>query len=1010
LPPQALASILSDVTRWRFLRECCVWLAVGMWAAGGAAWAVEPLNYVTRRWQTEDGLPQNAVTSITQTRDGYMWVGTYSGLARFDGLRFKIFNAANTPALRSGRVTSLVEGPDGTLWIGGEAGEVTRYNLDGSFSAVVIDPKWGREKVIGMAFDRAGDLWLASPEAVLMRVGDGLKLFPRSGRASNLATFSSDQARGIWVTRNGLLSELSDGQLTTRVYTNEELSYVQGVCVSRAGGLWVASESQLRRFLGASKTQDLGAAPWGGMPLPAFLETRQGWLVAGTQEAGIFVIKPDGAAVNLKRSTGFPTDWISCLYEDREGNIWAGSGGNGLIMFRPSGASAVDPPDQWRNRPVLCVTAAHDGALWIGSEGSGLYRLKDGVWKNFGGEEGLPNYFVWSVCEDAAHRIWAGTWGGGLLAQNGDRFEPAPGLNWLNSPVTALLADGPGQLWIGSASGLLRYDNGKTNWFQQCGAQSLTDVRCVQKDKDGAIWFGMLGGGLGYLSGDHVRVYHKSDGLGSDYIQCLHGDADGALWIGSFGGGLIRWKDGQFCVLGLKQGLSDDIICAIEDDSQGNFWVSSHAGVMRLSKAELNACANGLLARVRCVTLNKGDGLPTQEFSGGLQPAGCVTEDGRLWFASSKGLGCIDPSAVKSNPLPPPVSLEEIRVDDASFAAFPPSGPRPHLQIPPGRHRLEFIYAGLSFAAPEAVRFRYRLEGLDSGWTDAGTKRAADYNYVPPGHYTFHVLACNNSEIWNNDGAALEFDLLPFFWQTWWFGAVMGTLALGLVGLIVWLQTRRRMRQKMEALERQQAIEHERSRIARDIHDELGSNLTRITMLSEPARHETPGASSQIYDIARQLTHTMDEIVWAVNPQHDTLEGLVNYLEKFAQDFLAVAGIRCRLDLPMQLPAWPLMAETRHNLFLAFKEALHNVVKHAGAREARVSLQIDLTTFTLGLEDDGRGFTPSAPDPSRNGLSNMRRRLEKIGGQCDIRSYPGGGAKVTFIVPLTMAAAVYRRN
>ena len=280
-------------------------------------------------------------------------------------------------------------------------------------------------------------------------------------------------------------------------------------------------------------------------------------------------------------------------------------------------------------------------------------------------------------------------------------------------------------------------------------------------------------------------------------------------------------------------------------------------------------------------------------------------------------------------------------MDDVTFTNNPPSGVSTPLQIPPGRHRLEFAFTpGLSFVAPESVRFRYRLENLDSGWTEAGSKRAADYNYVPPGHYVFHVVACNNSEVWNEDGASLEFIQMPYFWQTWWFGAGMGAAALGLVGMVVWLDTRRRMHRKMEILERQKAVEQERARIARGhtTDEELGSSLTRITMLSEPARHEPPiaGASgvNQIYTIARHLTHTMDEIVWAVNPQHDTLEGLVNYLKKFALDFLAVAGIRCRLDLPMEIPAAPLTAETRHNLFLAFKEGLHNTVKHAEARES----------------------------------------------------------------------------
>jgi ligand-binding sensor domain-containing protein len=345
-----------------------------------------------------------------------------------------------------------------------------------------------------------------------------LKLFPLSGHAANLATFAADPSGNFWLTHNGMSSLMVDGKLTPKALTNETQAYVQGVCPSHGGGWWFASEGQLRKFDGVKVTQDFGPAPWGHDPLPSLIETRQAALIVGTDKDGIFIVKPHEPPVNLKRATGFPTDWISCLCEDREGNIWVGSGGNGLIMLRASGASTVEPPDQWQGRPVLCVTPAKDGALWIGSEGSGLYRFKDQVWTHF--YTGLPNYYVWSVCEDPGGRLWAGTWGGGLLVQDGDQWRRAPGVENLDTPMTALLADGPSQLWIGTAAGLLRYDHGRTNWYRHSGAQLLSEVRCVQKDQDGKVWFGMLGGGLGCLSGENLRVFRKSDGLSSDYIQC----------------------------------------------------------------------------------------------------------------------------------------------------------------------------------------------------------------------------------------------------------------------------------------------------------------------------------------------------------------------------------------------------------------------------------------------------------------------------------------------------------
>jgi signal transduction histidine kinase len=377
----------------------------------------------------------------------------------------------------------------------------------------------------------------------------------------------------------------------------------------------------------------------------------------------------------------------------------------------------------------------------------------------------------------------------------------------------------------------------------------------------------------------------------------------------------------------------------------------------------------------------------------------------------------VDPASVKINPIPPPVLIEEVMVDDqlTPLPAPEATAPASRLQIQPGKHRFEFRYTGLSLVAPEKVRFKYRLDKLESDWVDVGARRAAYYSYLKPGDYTFRVVACNNDGVWSQEGASLVFTVLPRFWQTWWFvtGAILAGVAV--VGGVARYITRRRLHTKMERMERQRALENERARIAKDIHDDLGSNLARIMMLSQSDRAE--GEDSQqvmtrlgkVYLTARELTRTMDEIVWAVSPHHDTLDSLVNYLGKFAQDFLNVAGIRCRLVLPIQLPPWPLTAEVRHSLFLAFKEALHNVVKHASATEVRVSLTLAESGFSASIEDNGIGFDSGgvgaaaiSMDPLRiaggNGLANMRKRLEGIGGECQVDSAPGKGTRVKFIV------------
>jgi len=323
------------------------------------------------------------------------------------------------------------------------------------------------------------------------------------------------------------------------------------------------------------------------------------------------------------------------------------------------------------------------------------------------------------------------------------------------------------------------------------------------------------------------------------------------------------------------------------------------------------------------------------------------------------------------------------------------------------------------------VRFKYRLEGLEPDWVDAGTKRSANYSHIPPGTYKFHVTACNSDGIWNDSGATLAFTVQPFFWQKWWFRIPAGLMVVALLAGaaasgVLWI-ARRRMRLKLERLERLRAVEHERARIAQDIHDNLGANLTRISLLSESAHNELENPAQaavqleRIYDTTRELTRAMDEIVWAVNPQHDTLDSLASYLGNFAQEFLGSLDVRCRLDVPLQLPQWPVTAEVRHNLFLAFKEALHNVVKHAAASEVYVSLTTGADAFILVIRDDGKGFAPDVlPEEGRreasriargHGLANMRKRLAQIGGHCEIRSSPGKGTEVKFVVAVAAIAS-----
>jgi signal transduction histidine kinase/ligand-binding sensor domain-containing protein len=999
---------------WKFFLGLTLFLAANRPAAAAET---APPNLFQRLWATDKGLPDNAVTAVVQTRDGYLWFGTYGGLARFDGAQFKVFNSAGEPQLQSDRITGLYEDAKGVLWIGHERGDLTCFQ-DGKFTSLNVHEAGVRRKISAMGTDNAGDVWVLNEEGTLTRVRDGARrALPNNDGVVNLAR---DGAGKLWVTSGGKLAVLADGRLevlTNAAEVNLFGSYIQGLCASHDGGLWIVGDGRVRKFIGRTLAADRGTNPCNATVV-VMRETRGGALAMGTSNDGLFLLATNRAVLHLNHASGFPNDWIRCLAEDREGTLWVGAGSAGVIALRPGKVETLDPPDHWQNRAVLSVAAARDGAIWAGSEGAGLYRFLNHAWKNYGESAGFSNLYVWSVSQDARGRIWAGTWGGGMFVQAGDHFIPPPGLENVTVPMAATLQAADGTTWIGTASGLIRYRDGAVKWFGEKEGLKSPDVRAIAEAADGAIWFGMLGGGLGCLRDGALQQFQKSDGLSSDYVQCLKFGAEGALWIGTYGSGLNRIKNGRFAKVTTEQGLPNNFICAIADDGRGHFWISSHGGIFRVDEKSLDDCADGRAARLTGLTYGLGDGLPSLNCSGGLQPAVGQFADGRICFPTSKGLVVVNPAEMRVNPLPPPLVIEDIVADGKWLARRPdPASP---VKIPPGLQRFEFHFTGLSFVAPEKMQFQYRLDGWDNDWLNAdNSKRVAEYSYLPPGDYVFHVRACNSDGIWSEADASFALVVLPHFWQTWWFHALVALLATGGVAGGVLFITRRRMHRKLEILRRQQAIERERTRIAKDIHDHLGANLTRISLLSQSAygELENPARAAaqldRIYSTSRELTRSMDEIVWAVNPQHDTLDSLASYLGNFAQEYLVSIHIRCRLEMPLHLPHWPITAEMRHDVFLAFKEALHNIVKHSGAKEVSVFLAPGPDGFTLTIRDDGKGFDPAAvaERPGRgNGLKNLRQRLEKIGGHCDIHSAPGTGTEIKFSVPVPATARAALSN
>lgn len=484
----------------------------------------------------------------------------------------------------------------------------------------------------------------------------------------------------------------------------------------------------------------------------------------------------------------------------------------------------------------------------------------------------------------------------------------------------------------------------------------------------------------------------------------------------------LRQGEG-FASITRAQGLASDTVSGLAEDRLGNFWMHSSEGISRISRKALEDFFGGRASAVFSVSYGREDGLATRASTVGTQPRVCQDRDGRMWFATLKGVAVIDPASMPLNTYPPPVVLEEVRVNgivqdpdgpqqgappQSSGAASAKLDQEGRRQFPPGSRGIEIHYTANTFVAPEKVRFRYRLEGVHSDWVDAGGRRQAVFDQLAPGHYRFEVTACNNDGVWSEQGAVLAFAVLPFFWQTRAFKFALSATALLAVALLVRDLATRRLRRQLALAEQEAAVERERSRISQDMHDDLGARLTKLSVLGELAgRSLAQPGEAQAYlknlsALARESAESLSELIWTVKPANDTLRSLANRLSQQTHDFLTETDLRCRFDFPEDLPDQPISAEVRQQMVFAVKEAINNVVKHARATELRLALLVERDFFSITISDNGQGFSSEAPVASGagNGLPNLRQRLAKLGGRCEINGRFGQGTTVQLTVPL----------
>jgi ligand-binding sensor domain-containing protein/signal transduction histidine kinase len=981
----------------RIIRTCAILLAV--WVTmlraaecRGAGFPSDPIPIT--HWGTDEGLGPGQVMAICQTREGYLWFGSTEGLMRFDGVRCTVFDARNTPELRANGVMALYEDRQGWLWIGTSGGGLACRRPDGRFLVYGKAEGLANEQISVMAEDASGRLWVGTDGGGLFEfLNGGFRAFSGNTNlpSSFIRALVPAAQGGLWVGSNSRLCRIHDGHVDVNVAdSGPEPTDTPVLLADTKGTLWAGGGGGLfrldqRRFTQVGRESNLLR-----IQTLCFGVAERLWI--GTVNG---LARLDGNELSrLTTDQGLSGNLISEVFRDREGSIWIGNDVPGVDQIRFNRFASLSTRQGLSHPITTSIYEDREGALWIGTH-QGVNKYAHGQLTQWAKRDGLSANLVFSVFEDAKAGIWIGTESGLNHFVDGKFriFRTRDGLP--SAIVWCLYRDPSGVMWAGTRKGLVKIREDSFEVFNHDNSGlSHDDVRAICEDTAGQLWVGTSYGLNRFENGRFVSHVNSGPDQPLNVVLALHADRNGDLWIGTMEQGLLRYRNGTFTSFTRDNGLHDNLIYRILEDDGDNLWMSCNRGIFRVSKAELNAVADGKSARIQCTVFGKSDGLLSTECNGTVQPAGWKARDGRLWFPTTKGVAVIDPQHLPHNQYAPPVVIEEVTLNGKAVV------PSPTLEIGPDINSVEIRYSALSYVAPELVRFKYRLEGLDPDWLPVTSERVARYTHLPAGRFRFRVAACNNDGVWNETGATLAFHVIPPWWRTVWFATLAILAFAGFVGGTARLVTVRRYRRRMAELEHQHALERERSRIARDMHDGLGSDLVKISMLGEIAESQSNHPEAlrprllKITQTARDAVRNMDEIVWAVNPKNDTVENLANYLCQFAREHLEDSPTALSLDVPPNLPDFPLRAEVRHNLFLMVKEALNNAVKHAQAAEVWLRVNTDGNALRIEVEDNGCGMAEPSTDRKGHGMENLQNRTVQIGGQLEVQSRPGQGTKI----------------
>ncbi len=1041
--------------------------ALPLWVAGlllCLAWPVCPLlragsevleddDYLISLWSAETGMPAVASPLITQAPEGFLWLVGKEGLLRFDGVRWRLLGNF-IPGYRDAflfadpREGIWIAPPDGSLWRErhGTLHKTIEPQSPGE-RIILMRPTATREAMLALSAtgrlieigsgpiprpllapdlnDPTVDLMVQGSDALWLRTRagtvrlmKGAEVHPMDLKHLSARDLKCDARGTLWVaTQRGVF--FGDAPPFQILPPSPEAGPFEATAVFPAAGgkdrVWVRAHQQL--FLHEAGLWRIALPQWPPSPAPVTAEftDRQGNQWSATDGEGIFVATPQGVLRRVRLPSQLANNRIRSISEDRAGNIWALAHGGVLARFRLRRFHVYTPASGLSDPATRAVREDAGGTLWTGVASGGLDAFKEGQWRHYPLGNDRPETAAIALWSSRNGRLWAGTADDGVYLYEDDRFVSAFDPELIGREARVLCEDARGRLWIGNRQGLFCFFQGTLTPHGPDEGLPAGPVTALELDAQGTLWVGTGAGLARQQNGGTFALVGETRKLPNTAITAIHSQNEDTLWIATGDGYLCRWRAGALNRAPAAR-LPTHQISGLVTDGIGTLWCMTQSGLLAISVAELDSVFGGKSAKLDYRTFSKADGLQAERCSPGIAPAGWRARDGRLWISTEGGLLVFRPDSLNRDSVPPVVLVEELtatgkdrttrfdlpgHLEQSSQAQF---SEKP-LTIPQGQRRLDFRFTAPDPGSPEKTHFRYRLEGLDAQWTEAGTERIASYTHVPPGDYRFRVLARNGDGVLNAVGATIPLQVVPFFYETRWFLALAGTAALGLVAAAVRFMVRINYRRRLRVLEQEKALERERSRISQDIHDDLGASLSQIGFLSALATRNNAKPedmrmhAQRIHEKSVEVTRALDEIVWAINPRNDSIRQLITYLAQCAGEMIAGSPSAFRLEIEEPLLDGALSAEARHHLFLASKEALHNAARHSAAREIRLQVSSSPDGIRIVVQDNGTGFERSTLDGSGNGLWGMERRLREIGGECQMESSPGNGSTVTFLLP-----------